>query len=241
MLLFLFLAGTLQAQEEIEDDVRYKKRVEKYISRWEKLIPHYTKLQFAGSMGMLSLGTGWNYYRNHWETDVYLGIVPRNSDRHAMATLTLKQNYYPWNIHIADKLSFEPLACGVYINTLLDRDFWGKQPDKYPQGYYWFSTRIRTHVFIGERFTLKLNTKKSWHKSISFFYELSTCDLYLINKIGNGYLKPKDLKEQTSIRRQDLIGCPSYSIHRSNNSGLLLYWLHNYSRQRHADRSVSEV
>ena len=52
MLLFLFLAGTLQAQEEIEDDVRYKKRVEKYISRWEKLIPHYTKLQFAGSMGM---------------------------------------------------------------------------------------------------------------------------------------------------------------------------------------------
>ena len=77
MLLFLFLAGTLQAQEEIEDDVRYKKRVEKYISRWEKLIPHYTKLQFAGSMGMLSLGTGWNYYRNHWETDVYLGIVPR--------------------------------------------------------------------------------------------------------------------------------------------------------------------
>ena len=55
MLLFLFLAGTLQAQEEIEDDVRYKKRVEKYISRWEKLIPHYTKLQFAGSMGMLSL------------------------------------------------------------------------------------------------------------------------------------------------------------------------------------------
>lgn len=192
MLLFLFLAGTLQAQKEIEDDVRYKKRVEKYISRWEKLIPHYTKLQFAGSMGMLSLGTGWNYYRNHWETDVYLGIVPRNSDRHAMATLTLKQNYYPWNIHIADKLSFEPLACGVYINTLLDRDFWGKQPDKYPQGYYWFSTRIRTHVFIGERFTLKLNTKKSWHKSISFFYELSTCDLYLINKIGNGYLKPKD-------------------------------------------------
>lgn len=43
MLLFLFLAGTLQAQEEIEDDVRYKKRVEKYISRWEKLIPHKSR------------------------------------------------------------------------------------------------------------------------------------------------------------------------------------------------------
>ena len=65
MLLFLFLAGTLQAQEEIEDDVRYKKRVEKNISRWEKLNPHYTKQQIAGSMGMLSLGTGRNYILNH--------------------------------------------------------------------------------------------------------------------------------------------------------------------------------
>ena len=66
MILFLSLTSTLQAQTEREiDEVRYKKRVEKYISRWNKLIPRYSKLQYAGSMGMLSLGTGWNYYRNH--------------------------------------------------------------------------------------------------------------------------------------------------------------------------------
>ena len=144
MLLFLFLAGTLQAQEEIEDNVRYKKRVEKYISRWEKLIPHYTKLQFAGSMGMLSLGTGWNYYRNHWETDVYLGIVPRNSDRHAMATLTLKQNYYPWNIHIADKLSFEPLACEIgRAGQISTRLLLVLHPHPYPC-FYWRAIHIET-------------------------------------------------------------------------------------------------
>ena len=80
----------------------------------------------------------------------------------------------------------------VYVNFLFDRDFWAKQPNKYPPGYYWFSTRIRNHIFIGERITLKLNPNSSWHKSISFFYELSTCDLYIINAIGNSYLKPKD-------------------------------------------------
>lgn len=170
----------------------YEKRVERYTSNWQKIIPRYTKLQFAGSMGMLSLGTGWNYYRNHWETDLLLGIVPRNADHSAMATFTLKQNYYPWNIQLNKNISFEPLSCGVYINTLFDSDFWGKQPDKYPHGYYWFSTRVRIHAFVGERFTLKLNPEKCWHKSISFFYELSTCDLYLINAIGNHYLKPKD-------------------------------------------------
>lgn len=186
LLIFLSVPFVVSAQD------RYEKRIEKYESAWRKIIPRYTKLQFAGSMGMLSLGTGWNYFRNHWETDLLLGIVPRNADRHAMVTFTIKQNYYPWNIDLGKSFTFEPLCCGAYTNMLLDRDFWGKQPDKYPKGYYWFSTRFRTHLFIGERFTLKLKPDKSWHKSISFFYELSTCDLYIINAIGNSYLKPKD-------------------------------------------------
>lgn len=65
----------------------YERRIEHYKSHWEKIIPRYSKLQYAGSMGMLSLGTGWNYGRDHWETDIWLGLVPRYSDRHAMATL----------------------------------------------------------------------------------------------------------------------------------------------------------
>ena len=93
---------------------------------------------------------------------------------------------------IGERLLFEPLSCGIYLNILLDREFWGKQPNKYPDGYYWFSTRMRFHAFVGERITLKLKNARRWHKSISFFYELSTCDLYLINKVGNRALKPKD-------------------------------------------------
>lgn len=120
------------------------------------------------------------------------GYRPPHANDHANVTFTLKQNYFPWNIDLGEKVSFEPLCCGIYVNFLFDRDFWAKQPNKYPPGYYWFSTRIRNHIFIGERITLKLNPNSSWHKSISFFYELSTCDLYIINAIGNSYLKPKD-------------------------------------------------
>ena len=170
----------------------YQERLEKYKKRWEKFIPRYTKLQFAGSMGLISAGLGWDYYRKHWETDVLLGFIPAYADDNAKFTFTAKQNYYPWRIPLGRHFTFEPLACGAYVNILLDREFWGKQPDKYPDGYYWFSTRFRFHAFVGERITLKLNESKSWHKSISFFYELSTCDLYLINKIGNRSLKPKD-------------------------------------------------
>ncbi len=170
----------------------YEQRVERYTSAWNKIIPRYTKLQYAGSMGMFSAGVGWNYGRNHWETDFLLGFVPRNADRHAMMTVTLKQNYLLTQIPLYKNLSFEPLACGLYLNTLLDDDFWVKNPDKYPKGYYTFSTRIRAHVFIGQRFTLNLNTEKARNRAITFFYELSSCDLYLINAFTNNYLKPSD-------------------------------------------------
>ncbi len=190
--LFLFVSLITHSQESYMEENRYNKAVQTYTNGWNKIIPRYSKIQFAGSMGLLSIGTGWNYYRNHWETDLLFGIIPRNVDNNAKITLTLKQNYYPWDIHLSDKLSFAPLTCGVYINILFDREFWRSQPNKYPEKYYWFSTRFRSHIFLGERFTLDLNKEKSYHKSISFFYELSTCDLYLINKFGNKVLKPKD-------------------------------------------------
>lgn len=170
----------------------YQKKIDRYKSGWEKMIPRYSKLQYAGSMGMLSIGTGWNYGRDHWETDIWLGLVPRYSDRHAMVTFTVKQHYIPWNIALGHKYSIAPLRCGLYINTLLDRDFWIKNPDKYPKGYYTFSTRIRSHIFAGQSITRNLNKENRLWKSISAYYELSTCDLYLISRITNRYLKAKD-------------------------------------------------
>lgn len=194
LLLSLALSSSmLSAQEsDIANSDKYTKRVNRYANAWERIIPRYSKLQFAGSMGMISLGTGWNYYRNHWETDMLIGFVPRGSNERANATFTLKQNYYPWHINFGNRVMLEPLSCGIYMNVLFNRDFWGRQPDKYPKGYYWFSTRVRNHVFVGQRISIKLDPESSWHKSISFFYELSTCDLYIINAIGNSYLRPRD-------------------------------------------------
>lgn len=188
LLLCLFLeTGEAAAQDDF-----YTRRVERYTSAWQKLIPRYTKLQFAGSMGMLSIGPGWNYGKNHWETDLLFGFIPRNADKHAMATMTLKQNYIPWHLPVGDRWVIEPLSAGMYINTLLDGDFWVKNPERYPKGYYTFSTRVRMHVFLGERITLNLKRKKRWNQSITFFYELSSCDLYLISAFTNHYLRPRD-------------------------------------------------
>ena len=46
---------------------------------WRRMIPTHVKVQYAGGMGFLSFGAGWDYGRKcQWETDLYLGFLPRS-------------------------------------------------------------------------------------------------------------------------------------------------------------------
>ena len=173
---------------------RYDRRVHRYRSRWEALIPTHTKLQFAGNMGLLSLGTGWDYgKRNQWETDVFFGILPEYQSKRTKLTFTLKQNYMPWSIDLGKQFSVEPLSCGMYFNTVFGDEFWVNEPERYPKGYYGFSSKVRIHVFLGQRVTFDIDPQRRFMaKAVTFFYELSTCDLYIVSAFTNKYLKPKD-------------------------------------------------
>lgn len=174
---------------------RYDRRIHRYRKRWEALIPTHSKLQFAGGMGLLSIGPGWDYgKRNQWETDILIGFLPKFDSGSAKVTLTLKQNYIPWSLQIKQsRFSVEPLTCGMYLNTVFGEEFWVREPERYPKGYYNFSSKVRIHIFLGQRFTFEIDPQRTLlAKEISFFYEISTCDLYLVSAFTNKYLKPKD-------------------------------------------------
>lgn len=190
----LFIAGLLCLLSlSVRAEERYDRYVERYKSGWNSLIPRYFKTQFAGSMGVISIGPGWNYAKDKLETDLLIGFIPKFSDRKRKMTLTIKQNYMPWRKHYGTDWIFEPLACGIYINSILDNRFWAAEPGKYPSGYYKFSTKIRFHVFVGQRITFKLSEgKKRRHHSLTAYYEISSCDLYIVSAATNKYLKPSD-------------------------------------------------
>lgn len=173
--------------ESIDETSRYKKRVENYRNLWESLMPTYTKLQYAGGMGLLNAGFGWSYGKNHqWETDVLFGFIPRYSSDATKITMTLKQNFIPWRKELNKTFTLEPLECGLYFNTVFSDEFWTKEPDRYPNGYYNFSTRVRTHIFVGQRLRINIPDKKRiFARSITAFYEISSCDLYVVSAFTN--------------------------------------------------------
>lgn len=172
---------------------RHKRKLERYQSKWNSLIPKYQNLQFAGSIGLLSAGVGWDYGRQRqWETEIMFGFIPEFSSDKTKLTFTLKQNYSPWEVSLGKNWILEPLETGLFMNTVLASDFWVKEPEKYPNNYYKFSTRVRFHVFLGQRIALDLGNNFPFRR-ITAYYELSTCDLYLISKFSNKYIKTWDI------------------------------------------------
>lgn len=208
-LFFLSLSIASAAQgggEEEEYEYPYKKRIKRYESVWNKIIPSHTKIQYAGSMGFLSLGVGWDYgKKDQWETDIFLGFLPEYSTDKVKVTMTLRQNYMPWHINIGSKgFSFEPLSSGIYFTTIFGRKYWATNPDYYPDGYYGFSTRFRINVYLGQRFTYALpSSKRFFARAMTLYYEVSSNDIYIYQAVKNSYLKPSDyLKLSVGIKAQ---------------------------------------
>lgn len=174
----------------------YIHRLERYKHLWQSLIPKGNKLQFAGNMGMFSLGPTWIYGKNRqWETTLMLGFIPKHSSDKVRLTFTLKEDFVPWSIKLPCRLSwieFKPLATGIYLNTVLSNEFWTSLPKKYPNGYYWFATRLRPNIYLGERLEFNIpESRRQIAKSICVFYEISTCDYFIIQKIHNKHFSPE--------------------------------------------------
>jgi len=161
---------------------------------WERIIPTHTKIQFAGGMGILSAGAGWDYGKQkRWETDILLGYLPKKYADESHITLSLRQNYIPWLLILNNRFNFEPFTCGIYMNFISGEKFWIQQPARYPgQRYYAFTSRLRTHIYVGQRITYNILSNSSL-QGITLYYELSANDLNIVSKFGNKRMKLSDI------------------------------------------------
>lgn len=183
---------------------KYDKRIHRYQKYWAALIPTQVVIQKAGNMGLYSVGMGWDYGRHEqWETDLLVGYIPKHNSTRGKLTMTLKENYIPWSITLTPqsaykkngRWSLEPFTSSIYINTVFGHEFWKSQPSQYPDGYYQLlSTRFRLNMAFGQRVTFEIpNKKRSFSKSISFFYEVGTCDLYVRAMFQDSSVKLKNV------------------------------------------------
>ncbi|WP_295878819.1 hypothetical protein [uncultured Alistipes sp.] len=161
---------------------------------WKRLLPTHVKVQYAGGMGVVSAGYGWDYGRKcRWETDLMIGLLPGAYADKTHTTFTLRQNYIPWSIRCCERFAIEPFTCGLYMTLISGEKFWIHEPDRYPgDQYYSFTSRLRLHLYAGQRVTWYLKGD-SLLRNITLYYELSANDLDIIAKCGNRTLHLSDI------------------------------------------------
>jgi len=175
---------------------RYDRHIHRYRKQWAALIPTQFVVQNAGNMGALSAGIGWDYgRRKQWETHLLFGFIPRHQTSRAKMTMTVKENFIPWSMNLKRGWSIEPLSASLYMNTVFGHEFWKSQPHRYPDSYYDFmSTKFRLNIALGQRITWQIpDEKRKGSKSITFFYEVSSCDLYIRTKFIDHSIPLKDV------------------------------------------------
>lgn len=192
LLSLVLLCSSVHAECISDEKVqnRHERKLQQYKKGWEQLIPRYQKIQYAGSMGLISLGVGWDYGKHkQWETDLFLGYLPRFDGSSGHATITLKENYIPWQINLAksERWKVEPFTVSLYINKIFGDEFWSREPDKYPDGYYGLATNLRFNLAFGQRVRFKVKPI-GLSEQLTLFYEFGTNDLYIISYFTNKYL-----------------------------------------------------
>ena len=190
-------SDTAEAADKNRDSF-YARRTQRFKRDWARLAPNQHTLQFAGSIGMFSIGTGWHYGRhNQLETELLFGYLPNCNGSEHHYTFTVKQRYIPWRLPLSarsKRWELEPLTCGGFANTIFGEGFWRHEPSKYTKGYYGFNTKLRYNLFIGQRIKYNIPRRhRHFNKSITAYYELSTCDLYVVSAVPNSRVGLTDI------------------------------------------------
>lgn len=150
-------------------------------------VPVFVSVQVGGGAGMVAVGGGVRLAHQRLEPEVLVGRVPKRYSGSPLTIFTFKTTYVPLRETLGPHWQASG-GLGGFVNythsaTLLN----SKEPGKYPDGYYWFSTRVRTGIYLAPRLTYasQLTARHPNPPGLTTYAELGTNDLYFLSRVTN--------------------------------------------------------
>lgn len=171
-LLITCMGSTSWAQNDLPDQ-----------RKW--FVPDFVVSQYAGSIGFLSVGAGYDVFKNKAKLDLLVGYIPAFTGSLPLETATLKLTMQILKKALNRHLTITPLTTGTYFCYTPGLEFSSDLPSWYPDGYYWWSEAIRVNLFLGGdiKFTAARWKSGRW---ISCYYEIGTNEIKLVSYVQNG-------------------------------------------------------
>jgi hypothetical protein len=154
----------------------------------EFLIPEGVIVQYAGSIGYLSVGAGYELFGNkRGNLDINYGYVPESKGG-ALHIVTAKFAYRPFVIKVSNWAKIYPFNPGLFIRYTFNGNLgFNFDTVQYPKGYYYFSEAARPHLSFTNEFQLTKGKvlERTGLKALSIYSEFNTNDYYLVNYFQN--------------------------------------------------------
>ncbi|MFC5269810.1 hypothetical protein [Adhaeribacter terreus] len=151
--------------------------------RW--YIPDHAVAQFAGNIGLVSVGVGYSYLNDKVQTDILYGFVPAFESKTSIHIVTAKNAYHPFAIDLANDYVFEPLRIGAGVSYSAGPQFFTRLPKRYPNRYYWWASSLRLTPFLGMSISKKVGHEATIVKRVQLYAELGSTDLDIVSKFDN--------------------------------------------------------
>ena len=157
-------------------------------STWGKeLIPDFATAQFAGSMGTFSAGFGYEIIGGKALLSFHYGNVPESVGG-PLNIGTARFQWRPWEVELSDEFLYRPLVPVFFTTYHFDDEFYLSWPnDRYPAGYYWWTSALRFHIGVRSEMEFDIFGPKNSTlvENFSAFVEANTNDLYIYSYFPN--------------------------------------------------------
>jgi len=150
------------------------------------IVPDHYKTQFAGNIGFLSIGTGYNF-GSSYELTLMGGFVNKffGGCEKNVFTVALKNNFnLSKPLYFNSKMSFVP-AAGISVNWGYTHNTFEKLPPHYTEKYY-FQNKIHLAPYIAGKLRYDINYKI--YKYAEFYAEVGSLDIYILECVKNRYV-----------------------------------------------------
>ncbi len=149
------------------------------IQRENRPVPIYSKMQYAGNIGLGSIGFGTFLFNDKVSVDFSFGYLPASKQSQSVSTLALKPafricsvkgNYLQWGMY-----------SGICVTYSMTKNTYASYPDHFPKGYY-MSNAFHFNPFVGMKIMPRKSDRPHAH---SFYAELGTVDYKLWYALSN--------------------------------------------------------
>ena len=140
-------------------------------------VPDYVKAQFAGNIGLISVGAGYQLFDKVLYSELLYGFVPKSASKaDNIHLITIKNTFPLYRKKIGENLTITPIA-GIATTLDIGTNSFTTLPSKYPDGYY-FPTAVHFTLF-GGALVHKDFKRPKFFKGVDFYLEFGTVETYL--------------------------------------------------------------